>query len=75
MPDKNSTITYRWMREVRNQGRQDTVDEMMDANAGINGIEDLKEKGTAAFKQLFRNFKAPFPQLHIEVEDVVTQDD
>ena len=73
MPDKNSTLTYRWMQEVWNNGREDAIDEMMDANAEIHGIEDIKEKGTAAFKQFFRNFKNQFPQLHVEVEDVVTE--
>ncbi|MEP7371843.1 MAG: ester cyclase [Chitinophagaceae bacterium] len=75
MPNKNSTLTYRWMREVWNNGREDAIDEMMDVNAVIYGIEDIKEKGTLGFKQFFRNFKTQFPQLHIEVEDVVTQDD
>jgi predicted ester cyclase len=75
MPDKNSTLTYRWMREVWNEGREDAIDEVMDANAVIHGIEEIKERGADAFKQFFRNFKSQFPQLHIEVEDVVTQDD
>ena len=75
MPNKNSTLTYRWMQEVWNNGREDAIDEMMDSNAVVHGIDDIKEKGTAAFKQFFRSFKTQFPQLHLEVEDVVTQDD
>ena len=75
MPNKNSTLTYRWMQEVWNDDREDAIDEMMDANAVIHGIEDIKEKGTPGFKQFFRNFKSQFTQLHIEVEDVVAQDD
>ena len=75
MPDKNSTLTYRWMEQVWNQGREDAIDEMMDANAVVHGIEEIKEHGTGAFKQFFRNFRNQFPQLHLEVEDVVVQDD
>jgi predicted ester cyclase len=75
MPNKNSTLTYRWMQEVWNEGREDSIDEMMDANAVIYGIDEIKEKGTPGFKQFFRNFKNQFPQLHVEVEDVVAQDD
>jgi len=75
MPNKNSTLTFRWMQEVWNEGREDAIDEMMDANAVIYGIDEIKEKGTPGFKQFFRNFKTQFPQLHVEVEDVVTQDD
>jgi len=75
MPNKNSTLSYRWMQEVWNEGREDAIDEMMDANAEVHGIDDIKEKGTTAFKQFFQNFRSQFPQLHVEVEDVVLQDD
>jgi len=75
MPNKNSTLTYRWMEEVWNKGREDAIDEMMDDNAVIHGIEEIKERGTEPFKQFFRNFKSQFPQIHVEVEDVVSQDD
>src|SRR5688572_29892850 len=75
MPNKNSTLSYRWMQEVWNDGREDAIDEMMDANAQVHGIDDIKERGTAAFKQFFRNFRSQFPQLHVEVADVVLQDD
>jgi predicted ester cyclase len=75
MPDKNSTLTYRWMQEVWNDGREDAIDEMMDANAVIHGIEEIKDRGAESFKQFFRNFKSQFPQLHVEVEDVVAQGD
>ncbi len=74
MPNKNSTLTYRWMQEVWSQGREDAIDEMMDANAVVHGIEEIKEPGTQGFKQFFRNFRTQFPQLHVEVEDVVVQD-
>ena len=73
MPNLNSTLTYRWMQEVWNKGREDAIDEMMDANAVIHGIDDIKEPGTEAFKQFFRNFRNQFPQIHVEVEDVVAE--
>lgn len=73
MPNKNSTLTYRWMQEVWNNGREDAIDEMMDINAVIHGIDDIKEKGTAGFKHFFRNFKNQFPKLNVEVDDVVTE--
>lgn len=75
MPNKNSTLTYRWMQEVWNNGREDAIDEMMDANAEVHGIDDIKEKGTGAFKQFFRSFREQFPKIHVDVQDVVSQDD
>ncbi len=75
MPNKNSTLTYRWMEEVWNKGREEAIDEMLDENAVVHGIEEIKENGTAAFKQFFRNFHSQFPQIHVEVEDVVAEAD
>ena len=75
MPNKNSTLSYRWMQEVWNEGREAAIDEMMDANAEVHGIDDIKERGTPGFKQFFHSFRSQFPQLHVEVEDVVVQDD
>ena len=75
MPNRNSTLTYRWMQEVWNNGREDAIDEMMDANAITHGLDEIKEPGIEGFKQFFRNFKSQFPEIHVEVEDVVSQGD
>jgi predicted ester cyclase len=75
MPNKNSTLTYRWMQEVWNNGREDAIDEMMDANVVTHGLDEIKEPGIEGFKQFFRNFKSQFPEIHVEVDDVVSQGD
>jgi predicted ester cyclase len=75
MPHKTSTLTYRWMEEVWNKGREDAIDEMMDDNAVVHGIEEIKEKGPVAFKQFFHGFRNQFPQVHVEVQDVVSEGD
>ena len=74
MPNRNATLTYRWMEEVWNKGREDAIDEMMDDNAIIHGLDEVKEPGIAAFKQFYRSFRNQFPQVNVEVEDVVVQD-
>ena len=73
MPNLNSTLTYRWMQEVWNKGREEAIDEMLDTNAVIHGIDEIKEPGPAGFKQFFRNFRSQFPQVNVEVQDVVAQ--
>ncbi len=75
MPTKNSTLTYRWMQEVWNNGREEAIDEMMDANGIVHGIDAITQKGTAGFKEFFHSFRSQFPQIHVEVEEVVAQDD
>lgn len=75
MAAKNSTLTYRWMEEVWNKGREDAIDEMLDANAVVHGIEEIQGTGPQAFKQFFRSFRNQFPQVHVAVDDVVAQGD
>lgn len=73
MPNKNSSLTYRWMQEVWNEGREDAIDEMLDANAVVHGIEGITEAGPNGFKIFHRNFRQQFPTVHVEVDDVVSE--
>jgi predicted ester cyclase len=75
MPNKNSTLTYRWFEEVWNKGREAAIDEMMDAGAVIHGIEEINAAGAEGFKTFFRSFRQQFPQIHVEVEDAVSDGD
>jgi predicted ester cyclase len=73
MPNKNTSLTYRWMQEVWNEGHEDAIDEMLDENAVVHGIEGITEPGPAGFKVFHRNFKQQFPTIHVEVDDVVSE--
>ena len=75
MRDKNTTLTYRWMQEVWNEGREEAIDEMMDENAVVNGLEGINEKGAAGFKAFFRGFRTQFPKVNVDVEAVIADGD
>ena len=75
MPNKTSTLTYRWMEEVWNNGREDAIDEMMDETAIANGLQGVDSPGPAGFKPFFHSFRQQFPQVHVEVDDVVSEAD
>lgn len=74
MPNKNSTLTYRWFQEVWNNGRKTAIDEMLDANGIVHGIEGINKPGPEGFKVFYESFKQQFPQVHVEVEDTVCED-
>ena len=57
MPNKNLSLTYRWMEQVWNRGSEDAIDEMLDANAIVHGIEGIDEPGPSGFKIFHRSFK------------------
>lgn len=75
MRDKTSTLTHRWMEQVWNNGHEPAIDEMLDDNAIVHGIEGINEKGPQGFKVFYRNFREQFPTIHVEVEHVITEDD
>ena len=73
MPNRNSSLTYRWMQEVWNEGREDSIDEMLHENAVVHGIEGITEPGPKGFKIFHQNFKNQFPTIHVEVDDVFSE--
>ena len=73
MPNRNSTLTYRWMQEVWNEGREDSIDKMLHDNAVVHGIEGITEPGPKGFKIFHQNFKSQFPTIHVEVDDVFSE--
>lgn len=75
MPNKSSSLSYRWMEEVWDNGREDAIDEMMDANAIVHGIEGINAPGPEGFKMFFKSFKQQFPEISIDVEDVISEAD
>ena len=72
MPNKTSSLTYRWMEQVWNNDNKDAIDEMLDANGIIKGIEGITEPGPNGFKVFYNSFRQQFPTVHVEVEDVYT---
>lgn len=75
MPDKKSSLTYRWFQEVWNSGRKDAIDELLDVNGVIHGIEGINVPGPEGFKVFYDSFRNQFPKIHVEVEDTVSQED
>ena len=75
MPNKNSTLTYRWFQEVWNNNSKAAINELLDANAIVHGIDGIDAPGPEGFKVFYDSFKQQFPQVHVEVEDAVSEGD
>ena len=73
MPNKNSTLTYRWFNEVWNNSRKAAIDELLDTNAVVHGIEGINTPGPEGFKVFYDSFRQQFPQVHVEVEETVSE--
>ena len=73
MPNKNSTLTFRWFNEVWNNGNRAAIDELMDTKAIIHGIDTIKTPGPEGFKVFYDDFRQQFPKVNVKVEDAVSE--
>ena len=69
----NQSLIYRWMEEVWNKGREEAIDQMLDAKAVVHGIEGINEPGPAGFKVFYSSFREQFPTVHVTVDQVVSE--
>ena len=72
------TTLERWFEEVWNQGRESAIDEMMSPNTighGLSSPDGKEIDGMPSFKSFYKTFRSAFPDIHIKVEDTVTEGD
>ncbi len=67
----NVALMKRWFDEVWNQGRIETISELMaeDAIASGQGGSGVGLRGPAEFIPFVQRLRAAFPDIHIAVED------
>lgn len=78
MADQYETIAHRWFEEVWNQQREETIDEIMHEECvayGLNDSEGNPLRGPEGFKTLFRAFTQAYPDIHVTVEETVSEGD
>ena len=70
-------LCRRWFDEVWNQGMEETVDALF-VEGGVGhglGQNDNDVVGPPGFKVFLRNIRSAFPDVHIEVDDLVVDRD
>ncbi|HSK74382.1 MAG TPA: ester cyclase [Pyrinomonadaceae bacterium] len=73
---KYETFLHRWFEEVWNQHREEAIDEMFAKEGVANGLKDSEGnclRGPEHFKTLHRQFIGAIPDLHITVEDTISE--
>ncbi len=71
------TLLARWFEEVWNQGREETVDELMAPNAVAVGLGEMDQEvhGPSEFKIFLRNMRQALPDVRIDMEDTTAERD
>jgi steroid delta-isomerase-like uncharacterized protein len=74
MSAENKALIVRWFDEVWNQGSTDAIDEMFAPDGVAHGLgPDLR--GPAEFKTFHAAFRQAFPDVRVEVDEIVAEGD
>jgi len=77
MPTPESMLRA-WFDEVWNRGDESAIDRLLHADGVIHGLptpDGQPIRGTHHFKPFYRAFRTAFPDISIELLNVVTQGD
>ncbi len=81
MRNIKDTLSYKWFTEVWNKRSEEAIKRMMIDDSIARGIEgtgipdNRHTKGAEGFRLFFRGFCSVFKDIHVDIEDVVCQDD
>lgn len=77
MTDANKSLVRRWYDEVWNQGRAETIDELLSPAATSHGLADPEAvtTGPAEFKAAHSRLLSTFSDMHIRLDELVAEGD
>ena len=75
MSTENKALVRRWFEEVWNQGRASAIDEMLANDCVVHGLGPQDMHGPAAFKAFHSAYRNEFPNVTIEIDDIVAEGD
>jgi steroid delta-isomerase-like uncharacterized protein len=75
MTERNKALCRRWFEEVWNQGKVETIDELFAPDCVGHGLGDEPIVGVESFKQFQQAYRGAFPDLRINVEEIVAERD
>jgi steroid delta-isomerase-like uncharacterized protein len=78
MSQEPESVLRAWYEQVWNQGNEDAIDALLAEDAQAHGLVDAEgntARGPRAFKHVFHTFRTAFPDLHITLDEVISQRD
>src|SRR5206468_10220135 len=78
MSEENKALIRRWFDEVWNNGNANSIGEMLTDDIAIHGLNDANGNavtGIEAFRAFHKQFRGAFPDIVVNVEDVVAEGD
>jgi steroid delta-isomerase-like uncharacterized protein len=77
MSEANKLLLRRWFEQVWNQKSEAAIDEMFSPQGKSHGFPETDSilVGAEAFKPVHRTFCGAFPDVHVDVEEIVAEGD
>jgi steroid delta-isomerase-like uncharacterized protein len=76
--EENKALVRRWFAEVWNKGRAEAIDELFSSEGIAHGLSNdptAPMRGPADFKIFHAQFREAFPDIRVDVEDMVAEGD
>lgn len=71
-----ANLLQKWYEEVWNNANEAFIDEIMDKNVIVHGLDPTgTTKGIENFKQFYKNFRESFPVVQVDVKPLVSDDE
>src|SRR5229473_7622396 len=74
MSDHQKEMIVRWFEEVWNQGRRQTIDELLPPDCIVHEGE-AATRGPDEFKPFFDRMRAAFADIHVTFHEVISEGD
>jgi steroid delta-isomerase-like uncharacterized protein len=77
MAEANKLLIQRWFDQVWNQRSESAIDAMFHPQGKSHGFPEMDSVlvGPEAFKSVHRSFCGAFPDLHVSLEEILSEDD
>jgi steroid delta-isomerase-like uncharacterized protein len=77
MTETNKALVRRWFKEVWNEGREATIDELFTESGVAYGLGDgeAEVRGPGQMKPFVRNLRGTIPDLQISIQDIMAEED
>ena len=75
MSTENKALVRRWFEEVWNNGSSDAIDELFAPDGIAYGLGQDIIRSPSEFKPFHAKFREAFPDLRVELEDMIAEGD
>jgi steroid delta-isomerase-like uncharacterized protein len=75
MSAQNKALVRRWFEEVWNKGRAAAIDEMLAPDSVVHGLGPGDLRGPAGFKPFYSAYRNAFPDVSIQIDDIIAEGD